>query len=100
MKLNARCARWLALTVCALAVSDAVAAADDSTYQVVYGATLDPAGHRAEVRIAVRQSRALLRHVRFDAPRDRYLNVHGQGDVVAAADHIDWSPPADGGVLH
>jgi len=100
MKLNAPCARWLVLIVCALTASDATVAADESVYQIVYGATLDPVTHRAEVRIAVRQPRALLRHVRFEAPRDRYLNAHGQGDVVIAADHIDWSPPADGGVLH
>ncbi len=84
----------------ALTASGTALAADESVYQIVYGATLDPAAHRAEVRIAVRQSRALLRHVRFDAPRDRYLNAHGQGDVVVATDHIDWSPPPDGGVLH
>jgi hypothetical protein len=100
MKLNARCARWLGLIVWGLTGSDAALAADESVYQIVYGAKLDPATQHAEVRIAVRQSRALLRHVRFDAPRDRYLNVHGQGDVVVAKDHIDWSPPPDGGVLH
>ena len=101
MKQTARHARWVALMVWALTASQASPASpDDAVYQIVYGATLDPATQRAEVRIAVRQSRALLRHVRFDAPRDRYLSVHGQGDVAITADHIDWSPPADGGVLH
>ena len=98
MKQNARCVRWIALVACTLMGSPA--APDDAVYQIVYGATLDPAAHRAEVRIAVRQPRALLRHIRFDAPRNRYLNVHGQGDVSTTADAIDWSPPADGGVLH
>lgn len=107
MKQIARFTRWTALIVCALLVrtsmaSDAAPASAvvDSVYQIVYGATLVPATHRAEVRIAVRQSHALLRHIRFDAPHDRYLNVHGQGDVAITPDHIDWSPPDDGGVLH
>ena len=73
---------------------------DANTYQIVYGATLDPAGRRADVRIAVRQSKPLLRHIEFVAPRDRYLDAHGQGSIETTADYIEWSPPADGGVLH
>lgn len=73
---------------------------DPNTYQIVYGATLDPVGRRADVRIAVRQSRPLLRHIEFVAPRDRYLDVRGQGTVESTADRIEWTPPADGGVLH
>ena len=76
------------------------ATADPNLYRIVYGATLDPVGHRAEVRIAVRQSRQLLRHIEFLARRDRYLDVHGQGQVETTADHIEWTPPAEGGVLH
>ena len=52
MKQNARCVRWIALVACTLMASPA--APDDAVYQIVYGATLDPAAHRAEVRIAVR----------------------------------------------
>ncbi len=101
MKQNVLRARWIALVLCAVAASHATPAETaDATYEVVYGATLDPAGRRAEVRIAVRQSRQLLRHIRFLAPRDRYLDVHGQGDVSTSADRIEWTPPADGGVLH
>ena len=74
--------------------------ADPNTYQIVYGATLDPTGHRADVRIAVRQTRPLLRHIEFVAPHDRYLDARGQGSIETTADHIEWSPPADGGVLH
>jgi hypothetical protein len=73
---------------------------DANTYRIVYGATLDPAGHRADVRIAVRQSKQLLRHIEFVAPRDRYLDARGQGSIETTADRIEWSPPADGGVLH
>ena len=57
----------------------AAVSVDPNAYRIVYGATLDPVGHRAEVRIAVRQPRQLLRHIEFAAPRDRYLDVHGQG---------------------
>ena len=71
-----------------------------TAYQIVYGATLDPVGHRADVRIAVRQSRPLLRHIEFVAQRDRYLDARGQGTIETTADRIQWSPPADGGVLH
>ncbi len=101
MKRIAQYARRIALLVCAMAsLQSTRAASDDMVYQMVYGATLVPEMHRAEVRIAVRQSHPLLRHIRFDAPHDRYLNVDGQGDVVVSPDHIDWSPPAEGGVLH
>ncbi len=101
MKRIAQYARRLALLVCAMALLQPTpAASNEMTSPIVYGATLVPTTHSAEVRMAVRQSAALLRHIRFDAPRDRYLNVHGQGDVDVSADHIDWSPPAEGGVLH
>ncbi len=101
MKQNVLRARWIALVLFAATASNATPAETaDATYEIVYGATLDPAAHRAEVRIAVRQSRQLLRHIRFRAPRDRYLDVHGQGNVSTNADQIEWTPPADGGVLH
>ncbi len=98
------CARVLVL-VCAVhsgtACSDESAPTKDpNSYRIVYGAALDPANHRADVRIAVRQTHDLLRHVEFDAPRDRYRNVRGQGEINVTADHIEWTPPADGGVLH
>ncbi len=73
---------------------------DPNAYQIVYGAALDPANKRADVRIAVRQTHDLLRHIEFDAPRDRYRSVHGQGEINVTANHIEWTPPADGGVLH
>jgi hypothetical protein len=93
----------LAASVPAIAESPVTvpeASAAANTYQIVYGAALDPVAHRADVRIAVRQSRSLLRHIEFVAPRDRYLDVHGQGAIETTADHIEWTPPADGGVLH
>ena len=94
------------ILMCALCASESAAAAsapaipDKSVYRIVYGATLDPTNGRADVRIAVRQASQLLRRVEFIAPRDRYLDVHGQGKVETTPQTIVWLPPADGGVLH
>ncbi len=104
--LRSRIGALLFLCLCHVAHAEAPAAAEvlaanaPNVYQVVYGATLDPVGHRAQVRIAVRQTGQLLRHIEFAAPRDRYLDVHGQGAIESKADRIEWTPPADGGVLH
>ena len=95
------------IAVAALAIGAVVFAADPiaqpsdtNTYQIVYGATLDPPGHRAVVRIAVRQPRQLVRRMEFIAPADRYLAAHGQGHIETTPQSIVWIPPADGGVLH
>jgi predicted metalloprotease with PDZ domain len=74
--------------------------ADAKVYELVYGATLDPVTRRAQVRIALRQSGQLVRHIDFVAPSDRYFDAHGQGTVETTSDRIVWTPPADGGVLH
>jgi len=82
------------------APAPAPAMVDKNVYQIVYGAKLDPTNRRADVRIAVRQPRQLLRRVEFIAPRDRYLDVRGQGKIEITPQTIVWLPPADGGVLH
>jgi hypothetical protein len=84
--------------VCSAASPAAVDA--DKVYQLVYGATLDPVTRRAQVRIALRQPHQLVRRIEFEAPRERYLDVRGQGRLDRTADRIVWTPPATGGVLH
>lgn len=83
---------------CAYAAS--AQAADSNTYQMVYSATLDPQHRRADVRIAVRQPRQLVRRIELIAPSERYTAAHGQGDIATAPNSIAWTPPAAGGVLH
>jgi len=86
------------VTVCSAATPPAAGA--DTVYQLVYGATLDPVTRRAQVRIALRQPRQLVRSIEFVAPRERYLDVRGQGRLDRTAEKIVWTPPTTGGVLH
>ncbi len=69
------------------------------TYQVVYGATLDPKDRRADVRIVVRQPRQLVRRIELLAPAERYSAAQGQGDISIRPQSIVWTPPAGGGAL-
>lgn len=75
-------------------------AESDKVYEIVYGATLDPVTRRAQVRIALRQPSQLVRSIEFVAPRERYLDVRGQGQLDTTAEKVVWTPPPTGGVLH
>jgi hypothetical protein len=75
-------------------------AESDKVYEIVYGATLDPVTRRAQVRIALRQPTQLVRSIEFIAPRERYLDVRGQGQLDTTAEKVVWTPPPTGGVLH
>jgi hypothetical protein len=83
-----RTARWLALVVCALAASSPVspAAGDDTVYQIVYGATLDPAAHRVTYGSRYDVARAVTPHP-LDAPHDRYLICTGRATLPSRPDH-------------
>ena len=71
----------------------------DLLYDLDYLATFLPEQGTVDMTLTLRQSRRLLRHVRFDFDPDRYRDFSGDGEIVFDGNEVSWSPPAQGGVL-
>ncbi len=46
--------------------------------------------------LTLRQSRRLLRRVRFDFDPERYRDFSGDGEIVFDGNEVSWSPPGAG----
>lgn len=88
-------ALWL--TACGAPVSETQAQTDERSYLMHYTVTLQPAEGVALVELELRQSRHLLREMRFDAGGVTALK--GDGSVVTEQGRVTWLPPAKGGSL-
>ena len=72
---------------------------DDLKYDLDYQAAFLPEQGIVNMTLMLRQSRSLLRHVRFNFDPARYHDFSGDGEVVVDGSEVSWSPPAQGGVL-
>jgi hypothetical protein len=75
---------------------------DDVTpgvYEIIYRVSPDPAEAAMSVELELRQSRSLLREVRFRAPENRFSGFSGDGEFERAGESLNWSPPERGGKL-
>jgi hypothetical protein len=75
-------------------------AGHDLLYDLDYQGTFLPEKGSVSMTLTLRQSRRLLRHVRFDFDPDRYSAFSGDGEIVIEGNALNWSPPATGGVLN
>ncbi len=76
-------------------------AADSSppVYELDYRVTPDPSQAEVTVELELRQSRHLLREVRFRKRRIQLIAVDGDGQIEHDGDMLLWVPPAEGGRL-
>ena len=95
---RARSILGMALAGVALLVVS-LAHGENLRYELDYRFRLDPDAERAEVTIALRQQRSVLRIVRFRHKPDWHSGFEGDGEVVVEADTVTWRPPASGGQL-
>ena len=83
---------------CGVPATEAISAGDPMAYSIRYQLTPKPGLDSVDVTMHVRQSRNLLREVRF--PNDsRLSNIKVDGKAVDAADEIIWHPSESGGTL-
>ncbi len=68
-------------------------------YEIDYRVTPDPPRAEVTVEIELRQSRHLLREVRFRKRGAQLGSVSGDGKIVRDGDVLRWSPPEKGGRL-
>ena len=68
-------------------------------YEIIYRVSPQPAGAAVTVELELRQSRSLLRQVRFRAPENRFSGFSGDGAVERDGETLVWSPPERGGKL-
>ena len=66
-------------------------------YEIIYRITPEPSQASVGVELELRQSRHLLRQVRFRAPGSRFGDFSGDGDIERDGDILTWSPPEKGG---
>jgi hypothetical protein len=76
------------------------ALATDLVYDLDYEATFLPEQDLVSVTLALRQSRNLLRRVRFEFDPARYRDFTGDGELAVEGNRVTWLPPAAGGALH
>jgi hypothetical protein len=68
-------------------------------YDAHYLVHVDPAKSSVEVTLEIRQSRDLLREVRFPSLSSALSDFSGDGDVQISDGVLRWLPPAKGGKL-
>jgi hypothetical protein len=68
-------------------------------YELDYRVTPDPSQGEVTVELELRQSRHLLREVRFSKRRIQLIAFGGDGKIEHDGDALLWSPPAKGGKL-
>lgn len=87
----------LLLAACGGPVSESAERGDPNTYRVHYLASLQPDKQQVVIRLAVSQSRSLLREMRFSS--ENVTEVSGDGDIEFVDGDIVWNPPVMGGEL-
>jgi hypothetical protein len=88
----------LALLVVATIGSSALGDEDSMAYTVHYALEPIPESHSIAVSMTVRQSRDLLREVRFKSDHP-ISNIRIDGSPVDPADEVVWRPKPSGGTL-
>jgi hypothetical protein len=92
----------LLLLACFTGISIPVVAATDSdeslAYSVRYQLTPAPGTNSIEVSMTVRQERALLRELRFQAGPN-FSDIVVDGNNLGSVDEVTWRPGASGGTL-
>jgi hypothetical protein len=72
---------------------------NNSSYDIDYRITIDPAAGVASVELRLRQARSLLREVSMRPDFERLSNFHGDGEIVVDELTVRWLPPATGGSI-
>jgi hypothetical protein len=100
------CARqWLAAAsiflfgACGGPATESAVAEDTLEYETHYRVRPHPQHDSIEVELELRQSRHLLRELRFQVDESRFEEFSGDGELLQDQDVLLWSPPAHGGVL-
>jgi hypothetical protein len=83
---------------CGVPATEAISSGDPMVYSIRYQLKPRPGLESVDVTMHVRQSRDLLREVRFKN-ESRLSNIKVDGKAVDAADEIIWRPSASGGTL-
>jgi hypothetical protein len=83
---------------CGVPATEAVSSGDPMAYSIRYLLTPRPGLESVDVSMHVRQSRYLLREVRFKN-ESRLSNIRVDGKAVDATDEIVWRPSESGGTL-
>lgn len=97
--------RWLSFVAVSLVVAcggsaTETAAADDSReYETAYSVRPDPKNGHIAVQLDLRQTRHLLREVRFSTRDPRFDGFEGDGKLIRDQDVLRWLPPDNGGTL-
>lgn len=90
---------WLVLCLALAAPAAPAAEPAERVYGLDYQVEFVPAEGLARVAVSVRQSRDLLRQLRFAFDAERYAGFSGDGTLEVADGAVIWQPPSDGGTL-
>jgi hypothetical protein len=85
--------------VCLALNMPAAMAGAGKTYGLDYEATFQPEQGTVQMSVRIRQSRDLVRRVRFSFDPGRYRDFEADGELEVGNDTVSWSPPASGGEL-
>jgi hypothetical protein len=98
------CARWLGAAVLALLVACSAAESESADrgasleYGIHYRITPIPSAAAVRISLRLRQGRALVREMSFEADAD-FSDFEGDGALGQRGRRVTWQPPASGGEL-
>jgi len=87
------------IVACGSSTTESEAASDSLEYATHYRVELDPRKGLARVELTLRQSRHLLRELRFGVDDPRFGAFAGDGAVSQNGKVVTWLPPERGGSL-
>lgn len=87
------------LCACGQTLPEATAATENLEYRLDYHIALRAGSADATVELRLRQSRHLLREVRFEIEPERFPALSADGTLSINEGAVRWLPPEDGGVL-
>lgn len=75
------------------------AAAEETTYGVLYDVRVSPSEKAARVSLRITDPERAVRWLRFTVDRERLFDFSADGELKLEADTVTWTPPPGGGVL-
>jgi len=89
----------LATTACGVETSESADTPASREYDAHYLLRVDPESSSIEVSLEIRQSRHLLREVRFTALSERFDGFSADGRIESGDNSLTWQLPDEGGTL-
>jgi len=89
----------LLIGACGGPATESAVAEDTLDYKTHYRAHPDPQRGVIDMELELRQTRHLLREVRFRLDASRFAEFSGDGEIFQEQDVLRWVPPARGGIL-